>query len=152
MPVVDRVAVHQMIASILTAGLDAAGITLIPPNDSPPHHDPDSAGDTPVTRWCKMHRADIRPASQGGSTADERIVAMTLSVGVSGGELDIDPHQLDQDTQTVLETLEDAFLAHSDTKHTINVFGADSDIESAGDHDAHAVGIVTITASARRAV
>lgn len=150
MPTVTRKAVNQMIASILKNGLDGEGIRVLLPHEPPPEHDEDKAGDSAVDRWCKMHRAEIRSNSKQGSTADERLVSMTLSIGVSGEELDIRPHRLDDDTQLVLDVLEDAYFDHSDTKHSINIFRGDSDIETAGEHDSDAIGIVTITASARR--
>ncbi|PCI07945.1 hypothetical protein COB72_09255 [bacterium] len=152
MPTVTRKATNQMIYSILSDALEGTGILIFLPDESPPEHDPDKTGDTPATRWCKMHRADIRSASKQSETADERLAAMTLSVGVSAPLIDANRHQLDEDTQTVLEALEHASMTHSDMKHSINIFDADSDIETAGEHDGDGIGIITITASVRRIV
>lgn len=151
MTTVNRKAVNQMIVSTMLTALDGSGIKLYGPHEAPPDHDADKAGDTPVTRWCKVHRVAMNPASKPDG-ADERAISFTITVGVSGTLAASSPHRMDEDLQTVHEAAENAYAAHGDAKHTMQLFDAQSDILTTGDHERDAIGVVSVIGSARRKV
>lgn len=146
---VSRKATNQMIVEHMLGALSGSGIRLYLPGEAPPNGGPDQAGDTPVTKWCKLHRVAMG-ASQRSGGADERTLSFTISVGVSDAELGDDLHALDDTLAAVRDAIEDATAAHSDGVHTLQMGEADDDILSAGDAEANATGVVSVVGSVRR--
>jgi hypothetical protein len=147
---VSRKAVNQMIVSRMLTLLVGDGVAVYPPHRAAPNHDPDQGGDTPVDAWCKVHRVALSPAQNNGP-ADQRTLSFTVSVGVSPASLDADPHALDDTLQKVVEALEHATVSHGDGVHTLQLYGAESDILTAGGHNADGTGVVSVGGCAKRA-
>ena len=146
---VKRTAVNQMIVARLLGELDGSGVRLYLFDEEPPDHSADKSGDTPVDRWCKVHRVAIGPR-QNSSGADERSLSMTISVGVSPAALTANRHALSDAMQLVHEAIEHAAGTHSDGAHRLQMGEVQSDVVSAGRHDAHATGVISVVGSATR--
>lgn len=138
MPTVDRTAVNQMIVGRLIERL--VDIEVYAPNEEPSGND---------NAWCKVHRVSVTPL-QSTPGADHRALSFTISVCVDADAGDASPHALDNATQTVLEAIEHASVAHADGVHRLQLHDAESDILTEGEHDADATGVVAVTGNATR--
>lgn len=153
-PLIDTTVVENLVARLLITGSDKVEpeIRVLFADEPVPSSLPDSTGDTPINRWCKMGHPRMLPMERrsGSGDHDTQRFVMAITVGVSDAHGASAPARLNQVAHLVCAALDGAHEAHATTTHDIQIQRAGRDTQAGGEHEGHKVGVVTIAGLASR--